>query len=236
MTSSLADGADLEADLAPYLAGSVQRGGAVAEATRVLREAILDGVLPANTWLREETLSKVIGVSRTPVREALNRLEEEGLIERGSGFGARVTALTVEDMAIVYSIRERLESLAASRIAKSATYDDLIRFRELDAQMRVAADDDDAAAFNRLNVQFHHQLSMSSGNAYLSRLLATVEVAMRRFGAKSYTHERMHEILDEHAPILQAIAERDPERAARAAEEHASSALASTLDRLLGAS
>lgn len=89
-------------------------------------------------------------------------------------------------------------------------------------------------SFNRLNVRFHHEFSTSADNAYLARLLATVEVAMRRFGSRSYSEARMQEILTEHELILDAFERRDAPAATDAAESHADSARRSTLSRLLG--
>lgn len=221
-------------DLSDYVSGEVKRGAAVSEAYRVLREAILDGVIPPDTWLREESLTQLIGVSRTPIREALSRLDEEGLVERRSGSGVRVTRLTAEDMSIVYSIRGSLESVASQRIVAKATDRQVRSFRTIHEEMQQAAREDDSKTFNRLNLRFHHEFSVSADNAYLARLLATVEVAMRRFGSRSYSAERMQDILAEHELILDAFERRDAGAAADAAESHAESARRSTLSRLLG--
>jgi DNA-binding GntR family transcriptional regulator len=222
-------------DLSGYLGQSIKRGNAVAETTRVLREAILDGVIAPDTWLREETLTAIIGVSRTPVREALSRLEEEGLVARSSGSGARVTRLSLEDMSIVYLIRGSLESLAAGRVAERSSDEHIAEFRGLHEAMTRSAHDGDPESFSRLNVQFHHELSARAGNAYLARLLGTVEVAMRRFGARSYNEQRMVEVLGEHLLLVEALERRDGPGAAQAAESHAACARASALRRLLDA-
>src|SRR5690606_27848196 len=88
--------------LAGYRPESTSRGEAVTDTVYAIREAILDGVLAPDVWLREVALSEALGVSRTPVREALNRLEEEGLVARTPGVGAQVTRLSFEDMSAVY--------------------------------------------------------------------------------------------------------------------------------------
>lgn len=233
MSANLA-GIKPDFDLTPYLSAEVKRGNAASEATRVLREAILDSVIPPGSWLREETVSELINVSRTPIREALSRLVEEGLVERRGGSGAQVTALTVEDMAIVYSIRGSLEALSARRIVEHASDADIRAIRTIHQQMESAAELDDIAMFNRLNLKFHHALGVSAGNAYLSRLLGTVEVAMRRFGTRSYNPTRVAEVLEEHQRILKALEARDGDLAAREAESHATQAKASTVGKLLG--
>lgn len=227
------DNSPASPDLSQYLSGEVKRGNAATEATRVLREAILDSAIPPGTWLREETVSKLIGVSRTPVREAVSRLVEEGLVERHEGAGVRVTTLTVEDMSIVYSIRGSLESLAARRIVDHAAQTQVAALAELHDQMSAAGAAQDVAEFNRLNVLFHHELGAAAGNAYLARMLSTVEVAMRRFGSRSYSPERITEIMQEHQLILDALSRRDADAAAKAAEDHAAQARRSTVSKLV---
>ncbi|MFF2634176.1 GntR family transcriptional regulator [Microbacterium sp. NPDC058021] len=235
MSSPTPQGADgLAEALAPYRPTSPSRGGAVSETFHAIREAILDGVLAPDAWLREVALSEALGVSRTPVREALNRLEEEGLVARTPGAGAQVTRLSFEDMSAVYQVRASLESLAAEYATRQGKPEHLARFRQLHERMTAATAATDFEAFSRANVEFHHLLSVAADNAYLSRLLATVEVAIRRFGTRSLSPERMTEVLGEHAAIIDAIAEGDPERAGSAASAHATRARASTLSRLVG--
>src|SRR4051794_31268994 len=80
--------ATAESALERYRIEDVPRGSAVSATTQALREAILDGAVASGTWLREVSVASTLGVSRTPVREALARLEEEGLVVRESGAGA----------------------------------------------------------------------------------------------------------------------------------------------------
>ncbi len=204
------------------------------ETTRAIREAILDGVLEPDSWLREVAVSAALGVSRTPVREAFSRLEEEGLVIRTPGVGAQVTRLSFEDMSAVYQVRGSLESLAADYAARQARPEHLAQFRHLHERMQAAAASVDLREFYRTNVEFHHLLSVAAGNAYLSRLLSTVEVAIRRFGIRSLSQDRMDAVLGEHAAIIDAIAVGDAEAAAHAAGAHAARARTSTLNRLLG--
>lgn len=220
--------------LAGYRPESTSRGEAVTDTVYAIREAILDGVLAPDVWLREVALSEALGVSRTPVREALNRLEEEGLVARTPGVGAQVTRLSFEDMSAVYQVRGSLESLAADYATRQGKPEHIRQFQALQERMIQAAATADLASFSKVNVEFHHLLSVAAGNAYLSRLLATVEVAIRRFGTRSLSQERMDAVLGEHAAIIDAIVAGDPDRAGEAAADHASRARTSTLSRLLG--
>ena len=220
-------------NLAAYRISRGGRGNAVANTTHALREAILDGVLAPNAWLREESLKEILGVSRTPVREALNRLEEEGLIHRTPGQGARVTTLTIGDMSVIYQVRGSLESLTARMAAEQGSPDAKNSLRALHDGMQQAAELGNRREFSALNVEFHAALTSMAGNAYLSRLLNTVETAVRRFGTRSYSHERMANIVLEHAAIVDAVLAGRSAAAAQAAVDHAGHARTATLDRFL---
>lgn len=226
-------GRDLADVLATYRVAQNVRGNVVGATADALREAIFDNVLESGAWLREVVLAQALGVSRTPVREALARLEEEGLVVRERGAGARVKHVSLEDMSVVYQVRGSLESLAARFVAARITPQQLETFERLQQEMRDAAEAGDSQAFSNANVRFHKQLSLSAGNAYLSRLLSTVEIGLRRFGARTLTPERMAAVFEEHQAIVRAFAAQDPEAAAEAASHHAASARDSTVGRLV---
>lgn len=209
------------------------RGNVVTATADALRDAICEEALPPGAWLREVALAEALGVSRTPVREALARLEEEGFVVRERGAGARVTTVSLEDMSVVYQVRGSLESLAARFIAARIAPEGVAVFESLQDEMRAAAADGDSHAFSRANVRFHKQLSLSAGNAYLSRLLSTVEIGLRRFGARTFTSARMEEVLAEHDALVRAFAAGDADAAAEAASAHAASARSSTVGRLI---
>ncbi|WP_261165522.1 GntR family transcriptional regulator [Microbacterium sp. Marseille-Q6965] len=224
---------DLADVLAAYRITKNVRGNIVGATADALRDAILDDVLEPGAWLREVVLAEALGVSRTPVREALARLEEEGLVVRERGAGARVTQVSLEDMSVVYQVRGSLESLAARFVAARISAPQLEAFEQLQDEMRRAAQAGDSHAFSNANVGFHRQLSLAAGNAYLSRLLSTVEIGLRRFGARTFTPERMAAVVEEHQQIVRAFAAQDPDAAADAASRHAASARESTVERLI---
>jgi DNA-binding GntR family transcriptional regulator len=103
---------------ANYVREMPERGHTTDRVVHVLREAILDGVLPPLSWLRESELAQELSVSRTPVREALRRLSAEGLVTITANQGATVTPMTIEEILEVYVVRENLEGLAARLAAK----------------------------------------------------------------------------------------------------------------------
>lgn len=202
-------------------------------ATHALREAILEGDLTPGAWLREESIAQALGVSRTPVREAFHRLTEEGLVERSRSAGVRVVALTLEDIAVVYQVRGSLESLAAGIAARRRDPAVAARLAELHAAMERAADAGDVEEFHHRNLAFHAEFAEIGGNNYLRRLLGTVYLAVRRIGTKTFDADRMRQIIDEHAAIIEAVAAGDDAAASAAATAHAERARSITLNRLL---
>lgn len=184
-----------------------------------LREAILDGVLAPGTWLREETLAREFGVSRTPVREALQQLRREGLVDDSPHQGVFVGRLTVEDILAIYVVRESLEGLAARLAALRATSKDCASLQWIVDQMREAEHAPSVLA--ELNLRFHAEIRRIAGNAYLDRFLTQIEHAIRRFGQTTLTYPgRPRQAIEEHQAIVTAISAGDAERAEAEAIHH----------------
>src|SRR5258705_199033 len=111
------DGSSALHDLSAYMASArgvaPPRGSTTDHVTAALREAILDGLLPPATWLREQDVAAALEVSRTPVREALRQLADEQLVDRSTNRGAVVRAMGLDEVLAVYVVRASLEGLAA---------------------------------------------------------------------------------------------------------------------------
>lgn len=198
-----------------------KRGDTAESVTDALRDAILDGLIPASTWLREEDLAAELQVSRTPIREALRRLTAEGLAVRVPNQGVQVTPMTIEDVLAVYTVRENLEGLAARLAANRAEKPLIDELTHVNAAMAECAEAEDPAKMYRLNLEFHRVIRESSGNQYLKRFLTLVEHAVRRFGATTYEIPgRMATTIEEHERIIKAIGARNPDEAEQAAREH----------------
>lgn len=188
--------------------------------TDALREAILSGVLQPPAWLREDELAAALRVSRTPVREALRRLSDEGLTQRVANRGTVVAQVTIDEIIAVYAVRESLEGLAARSAAIRRPVGLVETLRSIYQRM-TAAVNDDPAIMSALSLEFHAAIREAAGNAYLTRFLTQVEHAVRRFGQTTYTHTgRHHEGLEEHFGIMEAIAAGDPDTAEKRATEH----------------
>lgn len=207
------------------------RGATTDDVTDALREAILDGTLSPNTWLREADLARNLQVSRTPVREALRRLADEELVERSANRGCRVRPMTLDDVLAVYVVRESLEGLA-SRTAAARTPEGLpSRLRNLHEQMGA---EEDPSVLALLNLEFHREIRDATGNAYLERFLTQVEHAVRRVGRSSFEDPvRREASQSEHESIIRAIEDGDGAEAERAAAAHMRAAREARLTQLV---
>jgi len=152
-----------------------QTGGQAAYES--LRRRILSGELPAHATLREQALAEELGVSRTPVREALRRLDSAGLVDFVPNRGATVLAWSVEQMRETYFLRAGLESRAAGLAATLITAMDLKLLALLIENMEefvLATDEEGISTLGRLNSQFHRIIVAASGSAQLLSLTDSV--------------------------------------------------------------
>ena len=189
--------------------------------TNALREAILDGALQPSAWLREDELARTLRVSRTPVREALRRLADEGLVVKTAHHGTVVAGLSLVDILALYVVRENLEGLAGRLAAVHCTAALLSGLEATQKHLSQAAARGNAAEMARENLEFHRLLRAATGNPYLERFLTQVEHAVRRLPVSTFAHPgRAQAVLDEHKAIIDAIRERDGDAAEAAASRH----------------
>lgn len=197
------------------------------DAYSLILEAIDIGVYRPGDRLVESELAERFGMSRTPIREALQRLETQSLLER-DGRSLIVASLDHNQMAELYVVRRELEGLAAGLAARHATEEEIRVLREM------VKDDDalvgDPVALSRANRRFHKQIHLASHNRYLVQQLDLVHRTMALMATTSLAAEGRGEIAqNEHAGIVAAIAARDEEAAAKALKEHISIAFMTRL-------
>jgi DNA-binding GntR family transcriptional regulator len=168
--------------------------------------------------LSENALAAEFGKSRTPVREALHRLEIETLVERVPR-GVRVRASSPEEILDIYEVRITLEGAAAKAAAERATEFDRTRLRAAQEAMRQVEDDPRAkAAANR---RFHEAVWTASHSPTLVDLLHRLNIHLIRYPSTTLTYDnRWEAVLREHDELLSAIEARDGEGARRIAEHH----------------
>jgi DNA-binding GntR family transcriptional regulator len=183
-----------------------------------LKDAILTGRFAPGQVLSENALAAEFGKSRTPVREALHRLEIETLVERVPR-GVRVRASSPEEILDIYEVRITLEGAAAKAAAQRATELDRTRLRA--AQQAMVDVEDTPHAKAAANRRFHEAVWGASHNPTLVDLLHRLNVHLVRYPSTTLTHgDRWEEVLREHEELLGAIEARDGEAAQRIAEHH----------------
>lgn len=193
-----------------------QQAPATAAVDRVharLRQGILDGTYAQGTRLGEAELAEALGVSRTPVREALRRLSSEGLLSTSPNKGARVRTWSAGELSDIFDLRVLLEGHAAAVAAARITEDQIGQMTALAEQMDAAArpESTDFDSLTALNLAFHAAIADASGNSLLPDIihgLVHVPVVLRTY--RLYSPPRLRESLDQHRALLGALAAGDP--------------------------
>ena len=183
-----------------------------------LRDAIWDGRIGRGVRVREEEIARNMGVSRTPVREALQRLQQRGLLVVGAGRGLVVAELRHDQVVELYAMREVLEGSAARFAAQRATEAEIAHLTRLQRELRQT--NKDAMKLVMLNRQFHQVIYHAAHNQYL---MQTLDLLLDSFALLNHTTFRMPkrgESDEEHRRILEAIEKRAPDQAEQAARAH----------------
>ena len=198
---------------------------------RALLEALRAGVYRPGDRLREEDVAARLGVSRTPVREALGRLAEKKLVEPAGGRGLVVRSLTPGEVLELYAMREILEGAAAGLAARHRAEAEIDALREL--QQRLSAFDRPPTELARLNGLFHAAVVRAARNRYLDQALSELQDSIALLGPTTLGLEgRAEEAHGEHDAIVAAIRRGDPAAAEEAARTHIRTSLRARL-RLL---
>lgn len=190
-----------------------------------LRDAIISSALRPGERLMEVQLADELGVSRTPVREAIRKLEHEGLVVMIPRKGAYVADISLKDVAEIFDVRKALEALAAHRAAERANEEDLEQAERILVEYGECIEKLDMPRLIEVDTQFHESIYHMAGNSRLKQMLNLLSEQVMRYRTMTLSHgPRMRRALEEHRRIVEAIAGRDPERASRLAREHIESA------------
>ena len=189
-----------------------------------LEKDILSGQYARGELLSEVGLAKQLGVSRTPVREAIRRLEQENILHE-TGRGLLVVGISPEDMMDMYEIRLQIEGPAARRAAARITEEELAAMRETLDLQRFYVDkgaEANSDQIKNLDSRFHEQLYSSCGSKAFCDTLLGLHKKITKFRRASVSkHSRAMQSLEEHEAIYEALAAHDGDAAAAAATEHA---------------
>jgi len=197
-----------------------------------IRENILSGEYQPNEELKEKSIGEELGVSRTPVREALRQLELEGLVSIIPNKGAYVVGITRKDMQDIYEIRGRLEGLCANWAASNITKEQLDELDEIVFLAEFHAKKGNAEQLVELDDKFHETLYKASNSKELGRVLSDFHHYLQRVRKVSLRDvERAKQSNKEHMMIVEALKERNCELAEKLASEHIFST-ASNMERI----
>lgn len=187
-----------------------------------IRQGILDGGLAQGQQLVESSLSEMFSVSRTPIREALHRLEQDGLVER-TDRGLRVSVATERQILEMYRARILLEGAISEDAARNRTdYDLAILDRCLSSGVTAESSPQQKTQDND---RFHEAVWAASHNRTLVDLVSRVDIHLRRYPQTTLLYPgRWERAVEQHVAIAAAIRDRDPDRARRLSEEHHSEA------------
>jgi DNA-binding GntR family transcriptional regulator len=184
-----------------------------------LRDAISDGRIAPGERVREEEVARNLGVSRTPVREALQRLQQRGLLVLGAGRGLVVAQLSQQQIIELYAMRQILEGSAARFAATHATPAEIEILYQLQDELKAA--EGDALLHTNLNRQFHQAIYEAAHNRYLMQTLDSLHDSFALLRSTTFRlPHRQRDSHEERRRIIAAIEARDPDRAEQEAREH----------------
>lgn len=194
-----------------------------ADAYEQLRREIVSGRLQPNERLVEADLTRALGVTRTAVRAALQRLAHEGLVEHERNRGAKVRFVSEQEAVEILEARSVLEGLIARKAAENARPEDLARLRALTGTMRELLATGDLLTMSEANTRLHEILLELAGHRTVERLVSTLNSQLVRFQYRTIlVLGRPEQSLAEHTAIVEAVAAGDPEAAEAAMRRHLS--------------
>jgi len=191
---------------------------------RILRTEIFSGQLKPGEPLPERLLAEQLGVSRTPVREALFTLQSEGLVELTPNRGATVRTITSHDIVQIYSLRGVLESYAAREAAQTRTRQDLDALEDAHAKLQRISAEGTAPEQALADLHFHTLISEAAGSQLLQTIMNQVLAFTVSYRSNyAYPSDRAAVAITEHRGILDALRAADADRAERLMREHVAS-------------
>ncbi|NPV26903.1 MAG: GntR family transcriptional regulator [Firmicutes bacterium] len=198
-----------------------------------LREAIISGILKPGERLMEVQLAEEMGVSRTPVREAIRKLELEGFVVMIPRKGAYVAGISMKDVVDVFEIRAALEALAAGLAAERITEEEMEQMERNLVRKAEAIEANDLDTLVETDVEFHDLIYRASRNERLMTIINNLREQIHRFRTVSLSNPgRMRESLEEHKKLAEAISDRNISQAQALAQEHIENAENSMIEAI----
>jgi DNA-binding GntR family transcriptional regulator len=205
----------------PNSAPKLKRPAVKDEVYAALLEWIVDGTLGPGERVRDKELAEALGVSRTPVREALQRLEDAGLVETSASRWTRVASLDVAQAEQVYPVVWSLEALAVELAGRDLSDEDLREMEEANARLSRALETGDALGASRADRDFHEVLVRRGQNRELAKMVEDLKIKIRRLEIAYFGGCALAErSVAEHRLIMEALKSGDSERTAEGVREN----------------
>jgi DNA-binding GntR family transcriptional regulator len=190
-------------------------------AYETLKHAIITGQIPAGSRIVETEYADRLHISRTPLREALRKLERDGLVEYVLRRGVVVRAFTIADVEEIYTIRNALEMLTLPSIIENATAEDIRSMREKLHRMDAFLTKNDIEGLSPLARSFHDELTSISGLNRILRVIQSQDEYIRRFSAMSIAIEtRRSTAHQEHYKLVEYVEKKDLENLTSLMQKH----------------
>ena len=188
---------------------------------QTLRQAILKGELKPGERLMEIQLAQKLGVSRTPVREAIRKLELEGLVLMIPRKGAEVAEITIKDLEDVLEVRAALEELAVCDACENITEEQILALKEAADNFQAALESDDLVKCAETDMAFHEIIYSATNNKRLLQILNNLREQMYRYRFEYIKDATQYErLIQEHNDIYESIMRKDKGTAARVVTRH----------------
>lgn len=198
-----------------------------------LRQAILRGELKPGERLMEIQLANKLGVSRTPIREAIRKLELEGLVLMIPRRGAEVAEITEKSLRDVLEVRGALEELAVKLACQKITDEQIQELRVAEKEFELALSSGDVTVYAEADVKFHDIIYLATDNQRLIQLLFNLREQMYRYRVEYLKREESHgTLLVEHKKIIETIAKRDMDAAVDAVCQHIDNQVSAVIDTI----
>ncbi len=204
----------------------IQRHSVANQVYSDLRNRILSGQIPQGERLVESTIARSLGISRAPVREAVNRLMEAGLLENRTHFGPSVVQMGNEKIRELYAVRNSIESLAIQAVAQRHSKDNIAELRFLIMVMSDRAEANDLPGVVEAELAFHEALWRMADNPYIQKIAGLLFDHMRlALTIDNAAYGNLVDVAREHEPLVDAIETGNPDKASEALTRHIMSSL-----------
>jgi len=184
------------------------------QAFDLIKKMILSRKLKPGERIPEEKISASLGISRTPVREALQKLQQSGLVQIVPRSYASVAELNTDDRKHIGEVRLQLDALVAKKLAETATEEDVLTFRAIEARCVKLAKKNDTAGVFETHSELHLEMARRTGNPYLHEMMKSIDLKVQFLRASGYmSSKEIFENLSSHDAIIDAISRHDVKKA-----------------------